>query len=442
VRQARTLQIVALLSILLLVFASLPQIIPKVKAQYTNWTFTDPPPILTIIAEDGYGDSWENAYKFSDIALGDVWGYVGAYWFDLGNSQYYQNMEIQIGDGSTQTYFWDENVQIAGSVSTNFYDVSSTGHLRLGEIFDSANKLSQCGVEFLALSGGNYLISTLSDSAEVEIYSCLFQTEKSLSPCVISAGTNDTVYNSMFDNVRLANVGTATSTPDFYDIEIKNIGGTTATASRTAGTTDKLFIYDCPRAFLMSTSWAFSVTNTIVRNVTYLAQLSGSVTGNKYFINMDSDCWKWYPTTWAAGSTGKILRQYTFDLTATYPNGTAFSNANVTISNTVEGIVYEGVTDTNGDIPQQILTMGHYNKTGKNTIYSYNPYWLNATSQDGSYIYYKSWTVENLANWEIALLPLTGTYTQDNLYQWFGAGALLVGVFSFVFLFLLAKKHT
>jgi hypothetical protein len=156
-------------------------------------------------------------------------------------------------------------------------------------------------------------------------------------------------------------------------------------------------------SFLVTST--MTLNNVYARGNTYVVSLYpyGVPIADVVFINPNIETWAF---SWWGAYTGEVWGKYTFDLTVTYPNGTVFANANVLLSNAVEGLIYNGTTDAYGHIPQQVLTDGFYNVTGGNAIYSYNPYWLNASSPDGSYVYYKSWTVENLANWEIALLPL------------------------------------
>jgi len=90
----------------------------------------------------------------------------------------------------------------------------------------------------------------------------------------------------------------------------------------------------------------------------------------------------------------------------TYPNGTAFENANVTITYYGQGggTAYSGTTDSNGQIPTQTFTYGFYNRTGQETIYDYNPYKISITNSDRHVVEW-NFTLDKPINWAISLEP-------------------------------------
>jgi hypothetical protein len=148
------------------------------------------------------------------------------------------------------------------------------------------------------------------------------------------------------------------------------------------------------------------------------------------FINPDFDTWAFYLGSY----TGEVYRKYSFDLTVTFPNGTAIQNANVTITYSGQGggTAYSGTTDSNGKIPTQTLTMGFYNRTGGNTIYNYNPYTLTITSSYGNYS--KEWNLDAKTNWEIAVTPTTPLVpTSSKLSMGFILGFVLAGCVGLIF---------
>lgn len=98
---------------------------------------------------------------------------------------------------------------------------------------------------------------------------------------------------------------------------------------------------------------------------------------HRYFINPDVENWT---ILWGGGiSTHNIYRQYEFDLTFTFENGSYTEGTNVTISNDYLGTSDSWILSSNGSIPQQTYSTGHYNRTGGDTIYDYNPYNITAT---------------------------------------------------------------
>jgi len=128
---------------------------------------------------------------------------------------------------------------------------------------------------------------------------------------------------------------------------------------------------------------------------------------DQYIINGDVDNWNfvWYPTT-----TGEVFRQYEFDLTITYMNYTPMENANVTISNSYLGTSDSWLTYANGSIPPQTYSMGHYNQTGGDSLYDYNPYNITVT-RSGFRTYTTLINITKEEDFPIALQETTAAVT-------------------------------
>lgn len=100
-----------------------------------------------------------------------------------------------------------------------------------------------------------------------------------------------------------------------------------------------------------------------------------------FLINVESESWKIYflGEQPSPVNQSEIFRQYTFDLSVTFDNTSYAEGANVTISNSYLGLSDSWILSSNGSIPQQVYSYGHYNFTGGDTIYNYNPYHVTAT---------------------------------------------------------------
>jgi hypothetical protein len=138
-----------------------------------------------------------------------------------------------------------------------------------------------------------------------------------------------------------------------------------------------------------------TVSNLVGRNVvtSSIAQYQNDAL---YLVNPDFDAWTF---TWSL--TGNVYRQYTFDLKVSYPNDTAFENANVTLFNNVGTVVFTALTNSSGMVATQTVSRGFYNQTGGNTLYDYAPFTLNITSSYANYS--KAFTLTEKTDWEIAL---------------------------------------
>jgi len=91
---------------------------------------------------------------------------------------------------------------------------------------------------------------------------------------------------------------------------------------------------------------------------------AGSIGG--VTINVLSDNWQF---TWV-GSNGTFSRKYTYDLTVTDTGGTAIENVSVNMVDLHGDLVFNTITDSNGQVPQQLFTYGTYSSSNRNSIYS------------------------------------------------------------------------
>ncbi len=116
--------------------------------------------------------------------------------------------------------------------------------------------------------------------------------------------------------------------------------------------------------------------------------------GELYAI--DTEC-SWSVTLiW---SSGKIYRQYTFNLKVVDEGGNPIGGATVKVYDKNNNLIFEKITDANGQIPEQIITDGYFNPS----FHSYSPHTL-IVEKEGYETYQIQFTPTKPIDWEISLI--------------------------------------
>lgn len=334
------------------------------------------------------------------------WGVV----WKTGTSQFMFDCKLVIGDGSTTTWFIDSDKQIIfGAVSTasfqNVIYVRNSATFRLGILVSESLKTTRSGCHVVSLESTyiEYLIYGQVTSASIYLYSSHFSRPSTTGRGLIG-GRLTRVWHSSFDgqtqldSIRYADVFDMVSM--YGDFAISSPYGTT-------NTFDQITIGSPTSALYQGEGASATFSNMYIRGISsYLIEFRAAGTSYPvYLINVDSDKWTFF---WGSPSTATVYRQYEFDLAVTYPNGTAIQNANVTITNAYLGTSDSWLTPANGSIPTQTYSMGHYNQTGGNTLYDYNPYTL-SVSTDGYQTHTQTFTLAEPTDWTTTLTPIAKT---------------------------------
>ncbi len=312
--------------------------------------------------------------------------------------------KIRIGDGQNLTYFADNDKNIYFNFdSSAVIDIYRNASFTMGTLRNAATKSSSDGVNFLhplnANSGWN-----IRSGANFTLYSCSIGGCGAYTLSLTLAGTGVTMWHCVLSKTQLTMSSLIGG--DLFDISSANTWN--PFYNPVAGPTlnnIKFFHGALATGHVVRGGWAFatSMTGLYVRDTAFTNTFEfNSLTVNPTLLNPDVEAWTF---EWIGTCTGRVYRQYTFDLQVTYQNSTGIQNANVTISNN-NALVGSWLTNSTGQIPTQILTMGYYNQTGGNAIYNYNPYNLTVT-KDRYQIYTGNFTLSQKANWTIALQPLT-----------------------------------
>lgn len=357
----------------------------------------------------------------ADVAGG--WGVV----FMQGSKQFYINANLNIGDFSTLTYFKTQNNE----------------HIEIRGTAD---------VPLKSTTNSNFISGNIDGNGNVYGGSCIFvSTSYSTAPnCWSSGGVTGDIY--LYDTqIRYSGFWRIYGTSQIVQIKgcIINAWG----GGRLKGASSYIkdtFIHDGTTYALNLVSpnptvqnvvvtrsayalyWypplsnTFTVREITARNNTYAFFIfSDSWDYDAYAIDCDIDNWSF---SWSVSSgTSRINRQYSFDLTVTYPNGTAVENANVTLTKGAAELT--DTTDASGQIDTKTLTKGYYNQANGNTIQDAGDWTLSIVSTAGNYT--STFPINEKTSWTIAVeIPTAsgGEYTQADLDEWFVIGGFLAAI--------------
>jgi len=408
-------------------------------------------PIITAI-----GGTQGSPLNFKDVWDADQsggWGVVHNN--NNSNIQYEFQARLQLGNGTVAgtTWFNDTNVEIWSDpdlYSANhqwFIGVTDYAHLQLGQPNDLTQKTGSDGVmiyhsmyPYSADYGWRLGIDSISydTSATVEIYDSKFFCNRTSSQISQIQGTGTlTVWGTILENTQFYITG---GSIDAFDLIMAQGGEFLPYSTSPELTIDRLTFYDAYRSIVMWYARGYNASNIFQRGGTTQIISTQAITTNFYLINADLQAWTF---RWGGTNTGEVYRQYEFDLTVTYPNGTAINGTQTGARATIRHYGQSEATDYNatlgedGTITQQTLTMGFYNQTGGDTIYSYNPYNLrvwNVTDYDD---YNGNFTLNAETDWIITLTEETAA-TEDETYVWW---MLSLAWIPLVISFLIIARH-
>lgn len=329
------------------------------------------------------------------------------------NRQFEFNCLMVFGNGTTAgtTWFADEDVQWLfndGIISAHYQkwmELKRYAHVRFGALEDATEKTTGKGCSFISLENSyfSYIVFEATADTTAYFYSCSFDAEYT----AYLYGANLRLYNSIaHQKVAVSDL------PASSDVFNSQFSQGTYACLYPRGTWDKATITEM--TYALYTAYDGTITNLYARKNTYLLRIVSFNSRNLYLDDCDSDTWA---LSWHSGD-GEVWRRYSFDLTVTYPNGTAIPNANVTITYDGQGggTIGTWLTDANGQIPQQTLSRSFYNQTGGNTEYAYYPFNLTITFS-GYDTYTQEWTPDEEEHRRVALTEASAS-AEDESYLW------------------------
>jgi len=358
----------------------------------------------------------------------------------LGTNQYFSNGLIVIGNGTGSTWFVDSDVQVsfnASAVTANYqklYEVKDNAYLRFGVLEDASTKSTSHGVSILAQDTRYYTKTVYGNTgSNIYLYSSIFYNEQTIAGYYKGLyGVFKRIWNCMFTHTYIAPINVDA---DMYNLVFQK--GYLGISYPSRGTWNEINLFSQTYAILSYSSYACTVQNVVAKNNTNT--FSGTaITTDKYLLNVDADIWT---VGWSGVSTAEMYRQYTFDLTFTFDNGSYAEGTNVTISNSYLGTSDSWILTSNGSIPEQTYSYGHYNQTGGNSLYDYNPYNITATL-DGYQTYTQLINITEQTTLEIALTEETangnGSAFNSTYYL---LGSISTLPFMLLFAFLIMRRR-
>lgn len=358
------------------------------------------------------------------------WGFI----FELGYGRDTQPLaykvliaSIRVGNGSetwglqTRTsVLWQPNWVWAGSGA--LFQVQNNAHMTLGTLLSATEKSSYDGCSFEVCN--NYygaVILQLASSSYGDAYSSSVYTSGWTTYATYGGFiTYSTVHTMRLYNILLTghyNFATGVGVNlDAYNVVIAKSG--VGLFYGFGGTVNDLKIYNCTDGFYMYGAYSMTVQNAYVRGCTYSFK-AYVVSASNYFIDCDIDDWN---IRWTGTSTASqvVVRQYSFDVTVTYLNGTAINGTSTGCRVTIQHYGQSQATDYNatlnedGTINQTVLSKEFFNQTGGNTPYSFEPFNLQISNIPGYADYEANFTLDSPTDWTIALTPSTEpTYDCD-----------------------------
>lgn len=294
-------------------------------------------------------------------------------------TQYAFDAKLIIGDGSTATAFTDTNKQIVfndgivGSWENEIY-VRNNAVLTLGTAVNTTLKTTKNGCSIISLDAdANHYVIVSGASGTVYLY------DSSLTSIAVTAhfqANSSRAWNVKFDQV---DPYSCTSACDIFNVEITNVQlNSVGGISMSNPSADTIKIYSCYSALFFYTGIQASVKNVFgVIGASYTMNI-WAIELDQYIINGVFDSWH---LRWGGSSTGKVYRQYEFDLTVRDEAGNAVSTASVVLLDKNGTQVFSVSTDFNGKIATQTVSYVYYTQAGGDTPTLYSPFTLKVYKQ-------------------------------------------------------------
>lgn len=338
------------------------------------------------------GFTQESPCSFEDIYQADVsngWGKVNK----TADHSYTVNCFIKIGDGSTETWFADENKQVnflAENYITgngqNIFSLQSNSHVRFGKILDEATKATGSGCQFTIQNNIPYYLNFLRGYGRLELLSTsiiLTDHHDAMGGNWSTSVTGNKIWNCIFEGYYHFAV---TRNTDIFNLTV--IDSSTFLRRPDATTT----VNHCVGLGIGKAIWfqgmGGKVKDVYARKIGYYAFYVTYLDENDrdcYIINGDFDTWKskWVNTV----PERKVFRQYTLNLKVVDGTGNPIEGAKVILKDKNNDMVFSVLTDANGEIEEQTATYGYYQREGDGTytheqiFTSYSPHTLVITKK-------------------------------------------------------------
>ena len=338
------------------------------------------------------GGTENSPYTFEDIYQADVsngWGVVSK----QGDNQYEFRCKLQIGDGTNETWLIDANKAISHTIDDNFISILANGHFRCGTVIDETDRTTKDGCFIYTNSSDKYIIE-FANGGILELYSTTISAESSTKIQSTYGESGHRIWNC---NIIHTQVNVTGDPPD-VDFYRTNWQSSQIGPAFTTTNASDILISDCT----YGTIWFFISSPVTIKNYRMIGETYSffcyCLDADLYAINVECK-WKFF---WNSTNSGKIYRQYTFNLKVIDKVGNPISNAKVRMHDKDGNLVFEETTDANGQIPEQIITRGYYDQDHGSELVDFAPLTLEIV-KEGLKPYRKSFIPEKAIDWTIKL---------------------------------------
>lgn len=336
-----------------------------------------------VISVTGNGNYF-TAQWFKTVTTTQVTAFVGAgsftYTLTQGQwgvvwkqttTQYQFDAKLQVGTAGTATYFTDTNKLVVFTYTNVAYSwaiiVRNDAVFTLGSLDNAASKTGENGV-VLQYTGSKNVYMPMVDGPTgfVNLYGVT-----AIGPVGVRVyvDVNGNMYDCMLLNSAIFEIQ---GTSDVNRLTIIN-SGTAAMYPFKSGTFNDIFIASTNTAINYYTlAISTTITNLKARN---LAVATFTFTGigayaDQYVVDADVS----WTLSGGVGNTGKLFRQYTFNLAIFNSTGVAISGATVTLKDAAAANVFSVNTAADGTIAEQTVSRGYYTSDTGNTLQDYGPF--------------------------------------------------------------------
>jgi hypothetical protein len=311
-------------------------------------------------------------------------GQWGVVWKNQTNRQYRFDCAIQIGDGTTITYWADAGKSIMWSNfmawGATIFTVMANTYFTSGTLLNEANKTTCNGLHYFVDNlSGQRIWFVFNNNSQAVFYSSVFGAASSgdfyLSSCP------KRFWNCILNMA----VFRYLSGCDLFNVQFWQTGNNGVFQnSYTGNTMDRIWAYSCSAVIKTDGTGPPVIKNLYARNCsTILLWNNNGVGAVAYLINPDVDV---FIFSWS-GNASTVYIQYELDLTIRDDSGVAISDASVKILNRNNDIVVDTTTDASGKIATHLITQGYFNTANGNTLQTNGPFTLKVYKQ-GTRTYY------------------------------------------------------
>ena len=339
----------------------------------------------------GEGTVWEDG---TISVTQDIWGVV---WETVTDAQYKIDCNIEIGDGSTSTYFTivNEMIYSAGWISTKAEatliigsEGSASGiagygayvQMVAGPSWSNAVMIGSTAIVKIYNSVIRWNTTTLAfRSGYIYIYNSIFTSDSTARAFVVSAEVTSgeidgmTLYNSSGMSVKQSLVTTNRITVDTVDFACQGNTGDTTLKDLLATNTITADLRAITGHFIKVVDPRFHLSNVII---------------------LDAD--------------GVIYEQYTCNIHVNDADGNNLAGVTVTCTDQASGEEFSVDTDANGDIAEQTIDYKKWSGTSE-TLTSYSPHVFTLSKTDYETLELNAITVDHPIVWNLELqAPASG----------------------------------